>query len=111
MSANFPPPPPSGGMQPPPPPSQPPARRGFFDQFRGMQWWEIVLTLLPLGLIIIGGLIGAVFGVIGAIINVYIARSRMTVPVRGFVMLGVVLGAYLLWFIVGLLILAAIKPS
>ena len=111
MSANFPPPPPSGGMQPAPPPSQPPARRGFFDQFRGMAWWEILLAVLPLGLIVIGGLIGAVFGVLAAIINVYLTRSRMSVTARAVAMVGVVIAAYVLWLVVGLLILAAIKPS
>src|SRR2546423_4416320 len=94
-------------MQPAPPPSQPPARRGFFDRFRGMAWWEILLAVLPLGLIIIGGLIGAGFWVLAAVINVYLTPSRMSVTPRAGAMVGGVIAAYILWLVVGLLILAA----
>ena len=76
-----------------------------------MAWWEILLSVLPLGLIVIGGLIGAVFGVLAAIVNVYLTRSRMSVTARAVAMVGVVIAAYILWLVVGLLILAAIKPS
>ena len=67
---SYPPPPPTGGGAPPPAPS----RRGFFDQFKGLQWWEILLAVLPLGLVAIGGLIGAVIGILGMISNLAIAR-------------------------------------
>src|SRR2546423_14554500 len=98
-------------MQPAPPPSQPPARRGFFDRFRGMAWWEILLAVLPLGLIIIGGLIGAGFGVLAAIIKVYLTRSRMSVTARAGAMVGGVVAGYVLLLVGGVVILAAVKPS
>lgn len=76
-----------------------------------MQWWEIVLVILPLTLILIGGLIGGVFGALGAISNTYIARSKMSPALRAVLMIGVLLAAYVLFFIVEILILAAVRTA
>lgn len=76
-----------------------------------MQWWEIVLVVLPLSLIVIGGLIGGVFGALAAIGNTYIARSQMSVAVRAGLMVGVLIAAYVLWFIVALVILSAARST
>jgi hypothetical protein len=76
-----------------------------------MRWWEIVLVVLPLSLIFLGGLIGGVFGALAAIGNNYVARSGMSVAVRALVMIGLLIAAYVLWLIVGIAILAAVRSA
>lgn len=93
------------------PPAPPPARRGFFDQFRGLQWWEIVLVVLPLGLVVLGGLIGAVIGILGLIGNLAIARRVPSVGLRATAMIGVVIACYVIIFIVAALLYAATHPT
>jgi hypothetical protein len=101
---------PPGGMQPQPPGGvqPPPQRRGFFDQFRGMPWWEIVLIVLPLGLFVVGGLLGGIIGAVAALGNTYIARSRLSTALKVVVMLGVLVAAYVAWFIVAVLVSLAV---
>jgi len=106
----YPPPPPSGGMQPPPPPQRT-RPSGILSQFQGMQWWEILLVLLPLTLIFVGGIIGGVCGALGAIGNTYIARSSLSPAARVALMIGVLAAAYVLYFIVAVLIFAAIHST
>ena len=88
-----------------------PAKRGFFDQFRGLQWWEIVLAVLPLGLVVIGGLVGAVIGILGLIANLAIARRVQSVGVRAGVMVGVVIVCYAVVIIIATLIYVATHPT
>lgn len=87
--------------------AQPPPRKSFFDQFRGLAWWELVLVFLPLGLVIIGGLIGGVIGAIGLLSNLAIARRPMSSGVKATAMIGVVIMAYLVLFIIAGLLYAA----
>lgn len=93
------------------PPAPPPARRGFFDQFRGLQWWEIVLVVIPLGLVILGGLIGAVLGILGLIANLQIARRVASPGLRALAMIGVVIACYVIIFIVAALLYTATHPT
>ena len=86
----------------------PPQRRGFFDQFRGMPWWEIVLVVLPLSLFVVGGLIGGIVGAVAALGNTYVARSQLSTALKVVVILGVLVAAYVAWFIVAVLISLAI---
>ena len=113
--AGYPPPPPAGVMPPPlygatmqTPPA--PARRGLFD-FKGMQWWEIVLALVPLSLIILGGLIGAAFGVLASFINLRISRSLMSTATKALLMIGVDVTAALLYVIAAIILLAAVRSA
>ena len=85
--------------------------RGFLAQFQGMQWWEILLVVLPLSLIFIGGLIGGVFGALGSIANTYVARSGLSPAARVGLMIGILVADYLLFFIVELLIFAALRSA
>ncbi len=121
MSANLPPPPPGypspppAGVTPPPvpgmmPAAPPPARRGLFD-FKGMQWWEIVLAILPLSLIILGGVIGAVFGVLASFINLRISRSVMSTASKAMLMIGVDVAAAVLYVIAAIILLAAVRSA
>jgi hypothetical protein len=84
---------------------------GILAQFQGMQWWEIVLVLLPLTLIFLGGLIGGVFGALGAIGNTYIARSSLSPASRVALMIGVLVAAYIVYFIVAIVIFAALGST
>jgi hypothetical protein len=96
---------------PPSPAPAPPARRGFFDQFKGLQWWEIVLVVIPLGLVILGGLIGAVIGILGLIANLQIARRVPSPGLRALAMVGVIIACYVVIFIVAALLYAATHPT
>lgn len=93
------------------PPAPPPARRGFFDQFRGLQWWEIILVVIPLGLVVLGGLIGAVIGIIGLIANLQIARRVASPGLRATAMIGVIIACYVIIFIIAALLYAATHPT
>lgn len=99
-------PPPPGMMQAPPPPT----RRGLFD-FKGMQWWEIVLAILPLSLIVLGGLTGAVFGVLASFINLRISRSLMSTATKALLMIGVDIAAAVLYVIAAVILLAAVRSA
>lgn len=101
-------------MQQPQPPygtyPQPQQRRGFFD-IRGLQWWETLLVIAPLSLIVVGGLIGGLCGALAATANNYIARSGLAPAVRALVMIGLLIGAYVLYFVIALLVFAAIRST
>lgn len=58
----------------------------------------VVLMFLPLGLVIVGGLIGALFGVGAAAINARLARRAMGWPLKVAAMLGVTVLAVTLYF-------------
>jgi hypothetical protein len=96
-------------QQAPPPPR--PARRGFFDQFRGLQWWEIVLAVLPLTLVAIGGLVGAVTGIVGLMVNLAIARSRLSTAIRVLAMIGILVVCYGIVLVIATIIYNAAHPA
>ena len=96
---------------PPQPAPPPPQRRDFFGQFRGMPWWQIVLVVLPLTLIVFGGLLGGVLGALAAIGNTYVARSSLSVTLKVLVMIGLAVAAYIVWFIVALVIALALHSA
>lgn len=96
----------------PPQPAPPqPQRQGFFGQFRGMSWWQIVLVVLPLTLVLFGGLLGGVIGALAAIGNTYVARGRLSATLKVLVMIGLAVAAYIVWFIVALVITLALHPA
>lgn len=76
--------------------------------FRGLSWWQLVLTLLPLALIALGGLIGGAVGGGAAWVNLKIARSAMPAAVQALVMIVVAGAAYLVWLVVVAIIASAI---
>ena len=85
-------------MQPPQP--MPPAKRGFFDDLKGLSWWQYLLVILPLTALLIGGLIGGVLGALGGLGNLRIARSAMPTVAKVLMMLGVAVVVYVVLFIV-----------
>lgn len=96
-------------MQPPPP--TPPARRGLFDDFKGLKWWQTLLVLVPLSTLFIGGLIGGVIGALGAIGNLRIARAGLPAAVQVALMLGVGVACYVALFIVAGILYAVTHRS
>jgi hypothetical protein len=88
-------------MPPGPPVAPPPAspKRSFFDDFRGRTWWELVLILLPVGLLPIGGLLGGACAGAGLAVNLWLAKKGIPVVTKVFAMIGVVLASYLTFFI------------
>ncbi|HZM78796.1 MAG TPA: hypothetical protein VFC19_23965 [Candidatus Limnocylindrales bacterium] len=72
--------------------------------FRGLSWWQMVLTLLPLALIALGGLVGGAVGGAGAWANLKVARSAMHPAVKALVMIVVVGAAYVVWSVIAVAI-------
>jgi hypothetical protein len=87
---------------PPPPP-----RQSFFDRFRGLAWWELVLVLIPLGLVILGGLVGGVIGAIALLSNLAIARRPMAPGIKVAAMIGIIFVAYIAVIVIVAIIYAA----
>lgn len=116
----YPPQAPSPGYAAPPPAGfpaysgptpLPTGKTGFFGQLKTLAWWEKVLVALPLTLVPIGGLIGGLCGAGASVLNTRIARSGMSVAVRASLMLAVTVAAYIAYFIIASIIVAAIRPA
>jgi hypothetical protein len=88
------------------PPPQPP-KQSFFDRFRGLSWWELVLVLIPLGLLVLGGLVGGVTGAIALLSNLAVARRPIAPGIKVALMIAIIFIAYVLVIIIDSLIYAA----
>ncbi|WP_406840002.1 hypothetical protein ACICHK_34680 [Streptomyces sp. AHU1] len=69
-------------------------------KFRGLAWWQLVLSIVPILLMPIGGAIGGLIGAAGLFANLSLARKPFGTPVKLLAMLGVVLASYLGYFLV-----------
>ncbi|MDA5281068.1 hypothetical protein [Streptomyces sp. Isolate_45] len=69
-------------------------------KFRGLAWWQLVLSIVPILLLPVGGAIGGAIGAVGLFANLSLARKPFGTPVKLLAMLGVVLASYLGYFIV-----------
>lgn len=85
-----------------------PRRRGWAD-FRGLTWWQLVLSFLPLLLIGLGGLIGGLIGAGAMVINLKIARSQMGSIAKAGSMILIAGLAYIVWSIVVTIIISALS--
>jgi len=97
-------PPPPRAPAGPPSPGAPVRKKGFFDDLRGLRWWQLVLVFLPLGLIVIGGLLGGALGGLGFVANAKIAHSNVGEIAKLFAMVGVVVAAFFILVVVSGLI-------
>ena len=75
-------------------------KRDRFATFRGLRWWELVLTFLPIALVAVGGLLGGAIGALGLVTNLALARRQLGVGLKLVAMLGVVIAAYVVYFVV-----------
>lgn len=78
-------------------PLAPLTKKKLFD---GLSPWQLVLSLLPLGLLLIGGAIGGGVGALGMVANVKIAKTQLPTPAKAAAMLGVDLAAVVVFLVV-----------
>ena len=62
--------------------------------------WELILAVLPIGLVGIGGAVGLAAGAIGVLANLTVARQPWPVAVRVVASLGVLAAAAVAWYLV-----------
>ena len=79
---------------------QAPATKDRWARFRGLRWWQLVLALLPLGLLPIGGALGGAIGVVAMLVNIGLARRPFKIGFKVTTMLGVVVVAYAADFVI-----------
>ena len=79
---------------------QAPATKDRWARFRGLRWWQLVLALLPLGLLPIGGALGGAIGVVAMLANIGLARRPFNTGLKVATMLGVVVVAYAADFVI-----------
>lgn len=98
-------------MQQEPGTEAPPARkRDRWATFRGLTWWQLLLSLLPLALVGVGGAIGGAIGAGGMVVNLWLAK-RIGGAIKALAMIGVVLAAYLVYLVIGGIIYALTHPA
>ncbi|MFD3871730.1 hypothetical protein [Streptomyces sp. NPDC058623] len=78
-------------------------------KFRGLAWWQLVLSIAPIILLPIGGAIGGVIGAAGLFANLSLARKPFGTPAKLLAMLGVVLASYLAYLLVAGLVHSLFK--
>ncbi|RKT02184.1 hypothetical protein BX286_0050 [Streptomyces sp. 3211.6] len=86
-----------------------PGKPDPWAKFRGLTWWQLVLSIVPILLLPFGGLIGGAFGAAGLFVNLSLARKPFGTPAKLLAMVGLVLGAYLGYFIVAGVIYIIVK--
>lgn len=72
--------------------------------------WETVLSLAPIGLVAIGGLVGGAFGGGGVAANMAISRSDLRPAVRAAAMVAVLAVAAVAWFVVARAVATTLSP-
>jgi hypothetical protein len=77
-------------------------KRDRWAAFRGLSWWQLVLSLLPLVLIGLGGLVGGAVGGAGAWLNLKLARRSLHPAVKALAMIVVVVATYVVWSFVAI---------
>ncbi|MFF4371473.1 hypothetical protein [Streptomyces sp. NPDC001594] len=69
-------------------------------KFRGLTWWQLVLSIAPILLLPIGGAIGGAIGAAGLFTNLALARRHLSTPLKALAMLGVACAAYLAYLLI-----------
>ncbi|WP_457028808.1 hypothetical protein [Kitasatospora sp. P5_F3] len=79
------------------------------NPFEGLAPWQKALSILPMGLLIVGGAIGGALGAGALFLNTSIARKPLATPVKALAMVGVTLGATLAYLIIKGLLTSALN--
>jgi hypothetical protein len=66
---------------------------------RPLARWEVALAFLPFLLVILGGLLGAMFAIAAVAINFSLVRRTISPPVKALAMVAVTVVAVALWFV------------
>jgi hypothetical protein len=69
-----------------------------------LRWYQWVWSGLPVVLVIIGGLIGAIFGLLALYVNARLFRTQLAMPVQFAATAGVSLAAVVMYFILAIAI-------
>jgi len=95
------------------PADPPPARKrqGILGDLRDYRWWQLLLAFMPLGNLVIGGLLGAAIGLFGAYANLALARRKMSIGVQLAAMIGIVIGCYVVTVVIAALVYSATHPT
>ncbi|MER5640665.1 hypothetical protein ABT095_27420 [Kitasatospora sp. NPDC002227] len=81
-------------------------RKNILD---GLAPWQMLLALLPLALLFIGGAIGGVFGALGLLANVKVAKAPFATPLKATLMAGVVLTTAVVYLAVAAVVATLLK--
>jgi hypothetical protein len=66
--------------------------------------WQLVIVLLPIGLVAVGGALGGAVGAVAAAASVTLIRREWSLAARVGSVLAVTAGAILLWLVLGLVV-------
>ncbi|WP_030486860.1 hypothetical protein [Micromonospora chokoriensis] len=66
-----------------------------------------ILVMLPILLLTVGGILGGLVGALGIAGNLAVARTRMATAVKALAMLGVGVGAVIVWLVIAVALNAA----
>jgi hypothetical protein len=86
------------------------AVKSLLASFKGLAWWELLLVLLPLGLVLLGGLTGGIFGAVAILSNLAIARRPFSSPAKAAMMIAIVVLAYLIVYVIAVISYRARHP-
>ena len=87
------------------------AKPGLMEWLRLSPWWQKLLVLLPLVLIPLGGLLGALAGAGAAAANQAVLRSRLSTGAKVAICIAIFLAAALLWIVAAALLYIALHPQ
>jgi hypothetical protein len=74
-------------------------------------WWQKVLVILPLVLIPLGGLLGALAGAGAAAANQAILRSGLPTGAKVVICIAIFFAAAILWLVAAALLFIALHPQ
>ena len=89
---------------------QPVVKRDRWASFRGLTWWQVGLSVLPL-VLLVGGLVGGAAGAGAMVVNLWLAKRQLGGAVKALAMIGVDLVAVVVYVVVAGVIYALTHPA
>ena len=68
-----------------------------------------ILAVVPIALVAVGGLFGALIGVVGVAVNMAVARQNSSTVVKALLMVGVLVVALVVWLIIAATVLGTTR--